>query len=69
MCIYRCSGLEPYIEYLTKGTLPDDRYKANKLKKMGIPLVFLIVKLGICPKISLSFIESVDFPVGSKERE
>lgn len=24
-----------YIEYLTKGTLPDDRYEAHKLKKMG----------------------------------
>lgn len=26
---------QPYIEYLTKGTLPDDRYEANKLKKMA----------------------------------
>ncbi|GER39086.1 ribosomal protein S12 [Striga asiatica] len=27
---------QPYIEYLTKGTLPDDRYEANKLKKMAV---------------------------------
>lgn len=26
---------QPYIEYLTKGTLPDDRYEVNKLKKMA----------------------------------
>jgi len=27
--------VKPYIEYLTKGTLPDDGYEANKLKKMA----------------------------------
>lgn len=26
---------QPYIESLTKGTLPDDRYEANKLKKIA----------------------------------
>ena len=39
--LYRASIIDvvdwrqPYIEYLTKGTLPDDRYEANKLKKIA----------------------------------
>ncbi|PPD91472.1 hypothetical protein GOBAR_DD11587 [Gossypium barbadense] len=35
MCLYQCSGLETAIYRVSDRTLPDDRYEANKLKKMA----------------------------------
>ena len=35
MCLSQCSGLETAIYRVSDRTLPDDRYEANKLKKMA----------------------------------